>query len=99
MCYEFEVLHKILPKLNSIHVPNNKYVQLVGKTPLQLLECLFLFRTHNLLQRSLDQSFFLRASLETLNETRLYLLKLYLLDLTNFVKVSPFKYLTTMLNV
>ena len=26
MCYEFQVLHKILPKLNSIHVPNSERI-------------------------------------------------------------------------
>ena len=83
MCYKFQVLHKILPKLNSIHVPNNEHIQLVGKTFLQLLKRLFLCRTSNSLDHSLDQSFFPRASLLTSNETRLYLLKLYLSNLTN----------------
>ena len=38
MRYEFQVLHKTLPKLNSIHVPNNEHIQLVGNTLLQSLK-------------------------------------------------------------
>ena len=45
MCYEFQVLHKILPKLNSINVPNNEHIELVGKNLLQSIERLFLSRT------------------------------------------------------
>ena len=81
MCYEIQVLHNILPKLNLIHVSNNEHIQLVGKTFLQSLERFFLSWTENSLHYSLDQSFFPRASLETSNETRLYLLKL---DHSNF---------------
>ena len=83
MCYQFEILLKILPKLNSLHAPNNEHLQLVGKTLLKCLERLFLSRTWNSLHHCLDQSFFPRASLETSDETRLYLLKLYLSNLTD----------------
>ena len=41
MFYEFQVLHKTSPKLNSVHVPNNERKQLMAKTVLQLLERLF----------------------------------------------------------
>ena len=41
MRYEFQVLRKILPKLNSIHVPSNEPIQLVARTLLQSLERFF----------------------------------------------------------
>ena len=43
MRYEFQVLHRILRKPNSIHVPNNKHIQQVGKTILQSFEHVFFF--------------------------------------------------------
>ena len=76
MCYEFQVLFKILPKLNSIHVPNNKYIQLMGKTFLQSLQRLFLPGHRSRFITGLTN--FSKTNLETSNETRLYLLKLYL---------------------
>ena len=45
MCYEFQELLTILPKLNSAHKPNNEHIQLVDKTFLQSLERLFLSPT------------------------------------------------------
>ena len=42
MYYEFQVLHKILPQLNTLHVPNSERIKLVGKTILKSLERVFL---------------------------------------------------------
>ena len=94
MFYDFQVLHKILPKLNSVHVSNNKHIQLVGQTLLQLLERFFFpgRRTRSII--TLTNHFFSRASLETSNEIRLYLLKLYLSYFTDlsYQYIVPSKY-------
>ena len=81
MYYEFQVLHTEFYQ----NVSKNELIQLVSKTLLQLLERLFLSRTSSSFHYSLDQSFFPKANFETSNKRRLYLLKLYLSNLTELL--------------
>ena len=93
ICNEFQVLHKILPKLNSIHAPNIEHMQLVDKTFLQSLEHLFFpgRRTRSIIALTI---IFSKNKFRDFKRDKIVLEKVYLSNLTNlsYQYIVPSKY-------
>ena len=94
MSYEFHVLHKTLPKLNSLHMSNNEHIQKVGKATFQLLGTPFSFPDIEPAPSQPKPINFSKGKFRDFNETRLYLLKLCVSNLADlaYQYIVPSKY-------